>query len=79
LLYTDGLIEHNPTIDDEHDLARLLGSLSTAGAEGLLSELEDSALGVPRRQPHDDVALLMLRVPVGGAVDDRRTAEATVA
>lgn len=69
LLYTDGLIEHNPRIEDEHALARLLGSLSTASAEELLFELENAALGTSRRQLRDDVALLLLRVPVGGAVD----------
>ncbi len=63
LLYTDGLIKHNPRIGDEHALVRLLGSLSTAGAEELLSELENAAFGTPRRQPRDDVAMLMLRVP----------------
>jgi PAS domain S-box-containing protein len=72
LLYTDGLIEHNPRIDDEYALARLLGSLVTASAEKLLSELENAALGTPRRQPRDDVAVLMLRVPVGSAVDHHR-------
>ena len=75
LLYTDGLIEHNPRIDDEHALARLLESLSSASAEELLSELETAALGNPRRQPRDDVAMLMLRVPIGGEVDHERPAE----
>jgi PAS domain S-box-containing protein len=79
LLYTDGLIEQNPRVDDEHALARLLGSLSTASAEELLSELEDAALGIPRRQPRDDVAVLMLRVPVGSAAEDQYPAEPAVA
>lgn len=78
LLYTDGLIEHNPRIDDEVALARLLGSLSTNSAEDLLSELEDAALGSPRRQPRDDVAMLIMRVPVGGVVDPQQSAEAAV-
>ena len=72
LLYTDGLIEHNPRVDDEYALARLLGSLATASAEELLSELENAALGTSRRQPRDDVAVLMLRVPVRSAVDHHR-------
>jgi PAS domain S-box-containing protein len=79
LLYTDGLIEQNPRVDDEHALARLLGSLSTASAEELLSELENAALGVPRRQPRDDVAVLMLRVPVGSTAEDQYPAEPAVA
>ena len=62
-------------IDDEHALARLLESLSSASAEELLSELETAALGNPRRQPRDDVAMLMLRVPIGGEVDHERPAE----
>lgn len=78
LLYTDGLIEHNPRIDDEHALARLLGSLSSASAEELLFELENAALGTPRRQPRDDVAMLIMRVPVGGAVDHQCPAEPAV-
>ena len=61
--------------DDEHALARLLESLSSASAEELLSELETAALGNPRRQPRDDVAMLMLRVPIGGEVDHERPAE----
>ena len=78
LLYTDGLIEHNPRIDDEHALARLLGSLATDSAEDLLSELEDAALGSPRRQPRDDVAMLIVRVPVGGVVDQQQPAEPAI-
>ncbi len=78
LLYTDGLIEHNPRIDDEHALARLLGSLATYSAEDLLSELEDAALGSPRRQPRDDVAMLIVRVPVGGVVDQQQPAEPAI-
>ncbi len=34
-----------------------------------------AALGNPRRQPRDDVAMLMLRVPIGGEVDHERPAE----
>jgi len=79
LLYTDGLIEHNPRVDDEHALARLLGSLSTASAKELLSKLENAAFGTPRHQPRDDVAVLMLRVPVGGAIDHQYRAEPAVA
>jgi sigma-B regulation protein RsbU (phosphoserine phosphatase) len=79
LLSTDGLIEHSPRIDDEHALARLLGSLSTASAKELLSKLENAAFGTPRHQPRDDVAVLMLRVPVGGAIDHQYRAEPAVA
>jgi phosphoserine phosphatase RsbU/P len=79
LLYTDGLIEHNPRIDDEHALARLLSSLSAASAEELLFDLENAALGTPRSQPRDDVAVLMLHVPVGAALHHQHPAEPAVA
>jgi sigma-B regulation protein RsbU (phosphoserine phosphatase) len=78
LLYTDGLIEHNPRIDDERDLARLLGSLSSASAGALLGELEYAALGNPRLQPRDDVAMLLLRVAPATEVEDPEPAEAAV-
>jgi serine phosphatase RsbU (regulator of sigma subunit) len=71
LLYTDGLIERNPRIADEDGLAGVVRSLGGTSAEELLTELENVAFGIPRRQPRDDVAMLMLRVPVGDT--DHRT------
>lgn len=72
LLYTDGLIERNPRIADERELARTLGSLSDARVQEVLSELELAALGRPQRQPRDDIAILMLRVPLGEQDSDHR-------
>jgi sigma-B regulation protein RsbU (phosphoserine phosphatase) len=65
LLYTDGLIERNPLVEDEERLAAIVGRLRGAGAAELLAELEDATLGPEPRSPRDDVALVIIKQPRG--------------
>jgi serine phosphatase RsbU (regulator of sigma subunit) len=60
ILYTDGLIERNPCITGEQDLARLTATVSASTAAKLLSELEHAALGPAPHRVRDDVAILVL-------------------
>jgi PAS domain S-box-containing protein len=60
LLYTDGLVERNPRLERESDLALRLAEIPAQGAEPLLAELERVVLG-ERPAPRDDVAILVLR------------------
>lgn len=68
----DGLVEHNRASATTMISSRTVASPTGTSADALLSELERAALGTPRRQAHDDVAMLMLNVPLteeGSAID----------
>jgi hypothetical protein len=72
LLYTDGLIERNPHVPGDAALRELLGSLTFADVDELITQIETRALGpAPVRLP-DDAAVLAIqiteRVPDGGEV-----------
>ncbi len=61
-MYTDGLIERNPRIDEEAGLRTILAGLRGASAREILARIESVALGPEPRVLNDDVALLAIRV-----------------
>ncbi|HET9125305.1 MAG TPA: SpoIIE family protein phosphatase [Solirubrobacteraceae bacterium] len=63
VLYTDGLIERNPRVPGEDELADLVAGLPAADAAQLLAALQDVALGPAPRRPRDDVAVLIVQIP----------------
>lgn len=63
VLYTDGLIERNPRVPGEDELAGLVAELPAADAPRMLAALQDAALGPAPRRPRDDVAILIVQIP----------------
>ncbi|MGH2859215.1 MAG: SpoIIE family protein phosphatase [Solirubrobacteraceae bacterium] len=64
VLYTDGLIERNQRVSGEDGLAAIVADLADGSVDSMLSELQDAALGPAPHRPRDDVAILILRVPL---------------
>jgi PAS domain S-box-containing protein len=64
LFYTDGVIEGrgaSPVLD-ERRLAELLASRAGEGADAIAGVIEDAAVAAQGGSPHDDIAVLVLRV-----------------
>jgi PAS domain S-box-containing protein len=61
LLYTDGLIERNPRVEDDNGLERLLETIPPDTAGAMLERLVLTVLGEPPLNPADDVAILLLQ------------------
>ena len=74
VLYTDGLTDaHAPErFVTQADLASALAALAGRPAADIAREVARTLLGGSERQPRDDVALLVLRLPAAAPVPEKR-------